>query len=319
MDIKEFVEEKFISGGWVRYNKTIARELGSEAAITLGNIIDKNVYWQGRGHKEFFHTRDHFEHETGLTPHQQRKGEDKLIDANLISIERRNHPTKVQRVNWYFLDYDAIYNYLLENHKPLSIDSSTSTDSTYIGQGFQPIDADGFDGNKNILNKNKLNKNINNIPSIASSDEPSCNDKVFNLDSLKMDALENKSTALEIELPALEFEDEYDPDALYLVEAPAKHDNINAFLFQYAAIRDRKGLPIANLNSHYDNLACVPDYVLVTYLASDGHLMNKFYDYCDDREYGTQVRHYECNSDRSPSVMVNESVFRRFMDWVEKQ
>lgn len=316
MGIKEIILECFSDGGWVRYNKTIARELGIEASISLGNVIDKHDYWNGRGKDAFFHTREDIEFETGLTPHQQRKGEKSLTNLGLIKVEGKAHPTLLRRVNWYSIDYKAIANFLSINAKSLKSPKSLKI-STTSGQEFQPLDADNFDGNKNKLNKNKINKNINNIPSIASSDEPSCNDKVESID-LDLFLQEFKESGNTVSALEFEEEDESYLDAKVPVEAPAKNINVYDFIKSHALIRQSKSLPEVKYDGHLYYLHSAPDYVLETYLASDCHLMKKFYEYCDDRSFNWNVRHYECNSDRSPSVMVNESVFRRFMDWIEK-
>jgi hypothetical protein len=353
MGIKEVILESFSSGGWVRYNKTIARELGIEASICLGNIIDKNVYFNDNA---FYLLREDIEFETALSEYQQRKAEKILKDKNLINITPVPQPNGC-RLNYYYVDYDKVAEYLGDNAKTLK-DKKEAKKEFYrrcileVARLNNPMcpDEKNESGqvkkihcNKTKANKTKVNKTFNNIPSIAWSDEPTCNDKVDSLDdessaSVIESAPDIESSALNLNynasgidnsvpfiestasintFPALEYEDEED-SYLDPVEAPAQKDNIKRFIYHHALLREEQNLPAVKYNGHVDRLAEVPNYVLETYLDSDAHLMRKFYLYCDDRTFDMDVRRYECNSDRSPSVMVNESVFRRFIDWSEK-
>lgn len=324
MDNTNLLLEMFDSGGWVRYNKTVARELGIESAISLGNLIDKHIYWKNRGVSEWFHTRDDIEFETGLTAHQQRKGEKKLTELGLISIVAKSPGNGIcKRINYYKIHFDVVAEFL--NNKRKSLKSLTTAESNC-----EPLVVDRFDGNKNKDNKNKDNKNkINNIPRFDVVDKPQNESSVSLLESkgeesnIHTNELEsNKSSALNNKLyaplvnivPALELEVEDLSDDLE--PAPPLKTSIDKFIELHKKTREKLKLSaIKNYGIHIENLENADDEI-VDYFIEDEIVMMLFFEYCDDRSYNWEVRHYECNSDRSPTVMVNESIFYRFEDWI---
>lgn len=316
------IAEMFDSGGWIKYHKTIGRELGIEAAISLGNLIEKHIYWTNRGIQDWFHLREDIQYETCLTPHQQRKGEKKLEHCGLISTIAKAPKGQCKRINFYTVHFDAIKQYLIENHK--SLKSLTTMDSNP-----QPLKVKNVDGNKNKDNKNKLNKK-NNIRQFDVGDEPQIDSPAFSLKSLKskgeelnihtkaLDESKSNKQALDsiYSVEELEFEPEEVNDDLEF--QPALKTSVDKFIILHKkAKRDHNLAPVNNYSTHIDNLLDAPEYMLETYLKED-YVISLFFEYCDDKSYEWNVRYYECTSDRSPSVMVNESVYYRFLDWLEK-
>jgi hypothetical protein len=114
MDTKNLIQDNFSQGGWFRYNKTTARVLGANAAIVLGNIIDKHSYFDD---EVFFMLREDVEFETGLSKKQQLAAEKKLEEYNLIRT--RTAITREGKKNYYRVNYDGIAEFLSDNTKTL--------------------------------------------------------------------------------------------------------------------------------------------------------------------------------------------------------
>lgn len=164
---KNLIQNLFNQGNWFNYNKIIARNLGVESAIILGNLVDKHSYFDT---ESFFMLRDDIEFETALTPHKQRIGENILIKADLISIK----PVKQRdgsRINYYLINYEGIVKYMESNPKNLKNKKDEKKEfitncieevarlkpPTWPDQPRQQGHVDGFDRNNTKDNKTKDN------------------------------------------------------------------------------------------------------------------------------------------------------------------
>src|SRR6056297_1700997 len=112
----EAVKQLFDSTGWVRYHKKIAKSVGPLAAIMLGQLIDKSIYWEKNKENfkrltgqdftgEFFHTREDIEEDTALSAHEQRKAEQILMQKGFITRSKKGLPAKNHyKINWSEID-----------------------------------------------------------------------------------------------------------------------------------------------------------------------------------------------------------------------
>lgn len=106
--------DMFDSSGWIKYNKRVARMMGVEASIMLGELLSARTYWENRSRSskkgfvgEFFHMRQYIKNNTSLTDHLQRKGEDILIEARFITRTKKGLPSK----NHYTINDKVVYDF----------------------------------------------------------------------------------------------------------------------------------------------------------------------------------------------------------------
>lgn len=146
---------------FIAVNKTIAEEVGLEAAVILGELASEFNYWQSIGKLEdgyFYSTIENLEKKTYLSGHNQRQALAKLQEKGWISITKKGIPAKryikVNEEN------------LLAFFNDLSLKILTTGDSNFEQQAVK-----NFDGNKNIDNKNIEEKYKEDIPPIMSPEE----------------------------------------------------------------------------------------------------------------------------------------------------
>lgn len=75
---------------WI-VNKSIAKEVGLDAALLLSDLVTKQEYFN---EEWFFNTADNIEEDTTLSPHQQRKAIKVLIDKGFIETKLKGLPAK---------------------------------------------------------------------------------------------------------------------------------------------------------------------------------------------------------------------------------
>ena len=159
--MNEIILEAFDSSGWIKYNKKISVRCGLEAAIMLGYLIDKHIYWSGlvdgksrfervtgkKWNGLFFCTREDIEEEIGLTPHLQRKGIVSLTKSGLLHTEEHDLPKKT----YYKIDFSEVES-VIQDFNTQSLTILTTCD-----EQFSPLVVNRFDNNKNkqIRTKNK--------------------------------------------------------------------------------------------------------------------------------------------------------------------
>lgn len=166
---KEVLLSAFDSQDWVKYNKKISKLCGLEAAVMLGNLIDKYLYWKRNtesyektiGHPfdgSFFDTRENIENDIGISAHLQRKGESALVEKGILSIVRTKAKQEdCKTVNTYIIHFDILENILSTNIQDVNIPNLKPL--ILQNQNCSYSDVNRFDANKNKQNNNKLNNN----------------------------------------------------------------------------------------------------------------------------------------------------------------
>lgn len=129
---------------FITVNKSIAAEVGLEAAVILGELASEFVYWQNVGGLEegfFYSTIENLEKKTFLSGHSQRQALAKLQEKGWIDIAKKGIPAKRYiRIN---------EENLIMFFNNLSLKILTTGDSN-----FEQQEVKNFDGNKNIRNEN---------------------------------------------------------------------------------------------------------------------------------------------------------------------
>lgn len=163
-------------------------------------------------------------------------------------------------------------------------------------------------------NTNINNTNINNSYNIRTSDswdEPTL--------AVRENINNNRTTSgtegFASDVSALELEDE--DSAFDFIESPASKIQVSSFLKKYMNAKNQYGFS-ANfkMDKHIENLYSASEDIIEWYLEDDTRFL-QFFAYCDDKSFNMQVRSWECYSLREPTVMVNESVYRRYKEWLE--
>lgn len=142
---------------FIAVNKTIAEEVGLEAAVILGELASEFNYWQSIGKLEegyFYSTIENLEKKTYLSGHNQRQALAKLQEKGWISITKKGLPAKryikVNEGNLTMFFND------------LSLKNLTTGDSNIEQQ-----DIKNFDENKNINKENIEKENEETVPLIS--------------------------------------------------------------------------------------------------------------------------------------------------------
>lgn len=129
---------------FITVNKSIAAEVGLEAAVILGELASEFVYWQNIGGLEegfFYSTIENLEKKTFLSGHSQRQALAKLQEKGWIDIAKKGIPAKRYiRIN---------EENLIMFFNNLSLKILTTGDSN-----FEQQEVKNFDENKNIRNEN---------------------------------------------------------------------------------------------------------------------------------------------------------------------
>jgi hypothetical protein len=141
-----FVTELLANTGYIMYNKTLAKLLGVNESILIGEFCAKYQYWLQRGELIgndgwFFIGREEIEGDTGLSPYQQRTATQALADSGVLQIEKRGTPAR----NWYYLDTQCLENLMLKN--------CTTSDSKT-----EPLDVKKLNHSYNNKDNKKENK-----------------------------------------------------------------------------------------------------------------------------------------------------------------
>ena len=93
------------NNGFISYNKDVARNIGVYEAIVLGELCSIADFYN---YSEFYFSQEKIENDTGLSVRQIRKAIETLVNYNFVTVTKKGQPCK----NWYFLNEDAILNYL---------------------------------------------------------------------------------------------------------------------------------------------------------------------------------------------------------------
>lgn len=113
----EYITGLLSNTGFIMYNKTIAKELGINEAVLLGEFCAKYQYWLENGaliqnDGWFFVTRDDIFLDTGLTDNQQRSALQTLRDNGVVETQKKGLPAKM----WYKLIVYSLHNLLSEKY-----------------------------------------------------------------------------------------------------------------------------------------------------------------------------------------------------------
>ena len=86
--------------GFIMYNKSLARLLGVNAAILVGELCSKYQYWLEEGSLLendgwFYITQRDVHEDTGLTPYQQRNAVQVLKDEGILETKLSGNPAKL--------------------------------------------------------------------------------------------------------------------------------------------------------------------------------------------------------------------------------
>lgn len=146
---------------FIAVNRTIAEEVGLEAAVILGELASQYNYWQSCGKLEegyFYSTIENLEKKTCLSGHNQRQALTKLQEKGWISISKKGLPAKryikVNEEN------------LIMFFNDLSLKNLTTSNSNFEQQEIK-----NFDGKKNISNENIEKDNKEDIPLISPTEK----------------------------------------------------------------------------------------------------------------------------------------------------
>jgi len=91
------ITDLLASNGYILYNSALARELGTNEAILIGEFAKEFNYWNSTEQTDdgwFFSTIENVEYSTGLTGRQQRPAIEHLVELGLIETENRGIPCR---------------------------------------------------------------------------------------------------------------------------------------------------------------------------------------------------------------------------------
>lgn len=151
------------SNSFITVNVEIARAVGIEAAVVLGELASSQIYWEERGGMEegmFFETAEQLEERTTLTRYQQTKAINALEDAGIIKTALRGFPAK----KYFFVNGDKITE-LFENK--FSKNFKTCVQKT-LKQDVKKLESN----NKRVKENRETRKEDNNTVSQANLSEP---------------------------------------------------------------------------------------------------------------------------------------------------
>lgn len=148
------------SDNFIVVNRSVAEEVGMEAAVILGELASEYNYWQNNGKLEegyFYSTIKNLEKKTYLSAYSQRQALVKLQEKGWISIIKKGLPAKRYiKVN---------ENNLLMFFNDKSLKNLTTGDSN-----FEQQEVKNFDVNKNISKEN-IEEKKEDINPLISPDE----------------------------------------------------------------------------------------------------------------------------------------------------
>jgi len=261
-------------------------------------------------------------------PSRERLSED--IGCTVKNIDRlKNELKKIGLLDWKSTpgkDGRDHNTYVLLKYRPIG---KTRGDKNVLPRGTKMSRYGGHECPSNNTNsKNTKKKNKYNIRDCDAWDEPTFASRVgnskdrttsgtegFEADDLDASELNTRYCFTDV----LEAEEEEEQWFMKddILDGPALRKDVDDFIGIYNETRTKLGLrKLKNMTSHIQNIYSA-SYDDVKWYLEDETRFSKFFEYCDDRSYDMTIRSWECNSMREPTVMVNESVLRRYKDWLE--
>ena len=151
------------SSSFITVNIELAKVVGLEASVMLGELASSQLYWEERGELEdgmFFETVEMIEDRTTLTKYQQAKAVKDLEEAGVLRTVRKGIPAK---------------RYFSVNGEKLSalVDNKKSKNLTTGSQKTSQLEVKKLDCNKKREKENReTRKENNNTVSQANLSEP---------------------------------------------------------------------------------------------------------------------------------------------------
>lgn len=142
MDVIDFLS----NDGYIIVNKKIAKEIGLNEAVLLGELCSEYKYWRNQNKLEngwFFSTIENVEENTTLSAYQQRKSLKILEDLKLIEVRLKGTPP----VRHIFLNVENLNNQMFKNF-------------TFKSEKSESLNVKKVD----INNNKNINNNNNNLP-----------------------------------------------------------------------------------------------------------------------------------------------------------
>ena len=138
------------SRNYIAVNKILAREIGLNEAIMIGELASEHEYWEREGKIEpdgyFFSTVKNVEDNTTLSERQQRSVIDKLKKLGILEVALRGLPAR----RYFKINEEVILTYLTNSY------SKNAGGSSDILQELNPAKERSNNNNTiNIRNKNK--------------------------------------------------------------------------------------------------------------------------------------------------------------------
>ena len=149
------------SDGYIIINKKLAKKLGIESAILIGELCAEYMYYSNTDKLDedggFYSTRENIEANTTLNSYAQRKVLNELQEANIIQIKRKGIPAK----NFYYINSEELEKVLTDNddHDTKNFtengcgDTEKTSSVNFTHQGPSPVNI-----NNNNIKNNKNNK-----------------------------------------------------------------------------------------------------------------------------------------------------------------
>lgn len=158
--MSNLLENTLGNDAFILVNKKMVKLVGLEASVLLGDLIGKRKYFRDRDelhYGAFFITRDKIEENLGLTPHQQRKAEDKLVEAGMLKIESKSQMVNgkpiCKKVNYYTIVDEICLSALSKD-----INSRTSKSLICVDEKIECAYVKEFNGKETQVKKTQVKK-----------------------------------------------------------------------------------------------------------------------------------------------------------------
>lgn len=141
--------ELIASSNFIAVNKTLAKKIGLEESILLGELASEYTYWQRQGQLQdgyFFSTIENIEENTTLNRYRQDKAMKTLKELELVNVVLKGIPAK---------------RYITINEKKLKelLDNNDAEDEQASLSIFDKLDSE-ISASNNNTNKNNNKNNI---------------------------------------------------------------------------------------------------------------------------------------------------------------
>lgn len=138
------------SSNYCVVNKAVARDLGLEAAVMLGELASEYAYWEKRDGLEdgcFYSTIENIEEQTTLTRFQQNRAIDMLRENGLLESSVKGIPAR----RYFKFNYNQVCEYLTSK---FARNLQTGLQETYKQDCEKPAGNNNKNNNKNNNNNN---------------------------------------------------------------------------------------------------------------------------------------------------------------------